>query len=64
MYRRWLGRPGKRGPMVVQALYSPVQGNTRAKRWEWVGSGAGVGRVWGTFRISFEMFLKKIPNKN
>jgi hypothetical protein len=29
-------------------LYAPVQGNTRAKKWEWVGRGV-VGRVRGTF---------------
>jgi hypothetical protein len=28
---------GKRGPLVVQTLYVSVQGNARAKRWEWVG---------------------------
>jgi hypothetical protein len=26
-----------------EALYAPVQGNDRAKKWEWVGRGA-VGR--------------------
>jgi hypothetical protein len=33
---------GKRGPLVLQTLYAPVQENTRAKKWEWVGRGAGV----------------------
>jgi len=28
---------GTRGPMVVQILYASVQGNARAKKWEWVG---------------------------
>jgi hypothetical protein len=28
--------------------------NTRAKKCEWVGRGMG-GKVWGTFRIAFEM---------
>jgi hypothetical protein len=28
-----------------------VQGNTRAKKWEWVGRGVGE-RVWGTFGIA------------
>ena len=26
----------------MQTLYAPVQGNARAKKWEWVGR-----RVWG-----------------
>jgi hypothetical protein len=47
----------------MQTLYAPVQGNARAKRWEWVGRGVG-GRVWGTFGIALEMQLRKIPNKN
>jgi hypothetical protein len=29
-----------------------VQGNARAKKWEWVGREVG-GRVWGTFGIAF-----------
>jgi hypothetical protein len=28
---------GKRGPLDLQTLYAPVQGNARAKKWEWVG---------------------------
>jgi hypothetical protein len=45
---------GKRGPLDLQTLYASVQGNTRAKKWEWVGRGVG-GRVWGTFEIALEM---------
>jgi hypothetical protein len=52
---------GKRDPLVLQTLYASVQGNARAKKWEWVGRGVG-GRVWGTFEIAFEMQMKKIPN--
>jgi hypothetical protein len=37
--------------MVLQTLYAPVQGNARAKKWEWVGRGVG----WETFGIAFEM---------
>jgi hypothetical protein len=48
--------------LVLQTLYAPVQGNTRAKKWEWVGRGVA-GRVWGTFGIAFEMYIKKISNK-
>jgi hypothetical protein len=44
----------KSGPSVMQTLYAPVQGNARAKKWEWVGRGVG-GRVWGTFGIALEM---------
>jgi hypothetical protein len=25
----------------LQTLYAPVQGNARAKKWEWVGRGVG-----------------------
>ena len=32
--------------LVLQRLYAPIQGNARAKKWEWVGRGVG-GRVWG-----------------
>jgi hypothetical protein len=38
--------------------------NARAKTWEWVGRGAGRGEVYGTFGIEFEMYIKKISNKN
>jgi hypothetical protein len=38
----------------VQTLYASVQGNTRAKKWEWVGRGVG-GGLWATFGIAFEM---------
>jgi hypothetical protein len=31
-----------------------VQGNARAKKWEWVGRGVG-GTVWGSFGIALEM---------
>jgi hypothetical protein len=34
---------GKRGPLDLQTLYAPVQGNARAKKWEWVGRGGGGG---------------------
>jgi hypothetical protein len=32
-----------RVPLVVQTLYASVQGNDRAKKWEWVGGGVGRG---------------------
>jgi hypothetical protein len=31
----------KRGPLVRQTLYDPVQGNARAQKWERVGRGVG-----------------------
>jgi hypothetical protein len=34
---------GKRGPLGMQTLYAPVQGNAGAKKWEWVGRGGGEG---------------------
>jgi hypothetical protein len=38
---------GKRGPLDMQTLYAPVQGNARAKKWEWVGRGVGgYGGFW------------------
>jgi hypothetical protein len=39
---------GKRGPLDLQTLYAPVQGNARAKKWEWVGRGVrrGTGDFW------------------
>jgi hypothetical protein len=32
----------------VQTLYASVQGNARAKKWEWVGRGVGwdMGDFW------------------
>jgi hypothetical protein len=52
---------GKRGPLVLQTLSASVQGNARAKKWEWVGRGVG-GRVWGTFGIAMEM--KNVNEEN
>jgi hypothetical protein len=43
---------GKRGPLVLQTLYAPVQGDTRAKKWEWVGRGGGKREGIGNFRDS------------
>jgi hypothetical protein len=33
----------------MQTLYASVQGNTRAKKWEWVGGGVGEGEGVGDF---------------
>jgi hypothetical protein len=45
----------KSGCVDTQTLYAPVQGDARAKKWEWVGREVGGGRVWGTFGIALEM---------
>jgi hypothetical protein len=39
---------GKLVPLVLKNLYASVQGNARAKNWEWVGRGVS-GRVMGDF---------------
>jgi hypothetical protein len=36
-------------PLGLATLYSSVQGNARAKKWEWVGKGAGLGEGIGDF---------------
>jgi hypothetical protein len=48
--------------LVFQTLYSPGQGNARAKKQEWVGRGTGWGEGIGNFEIAFEMYIKKISN--
>ena len=49
MYQKvaWSAITGKRGPLVMQTLYTSVQGNTRAKKWEYVGRGVGGGEGMG-----------------
>jgi hypothetical protein len=42
----------KRDPLVLQTLYAPVEGNTRAKKWERVGRGAGWGEGIRKFQDS------------
>jgi expansin (peptidoglycan-binding protein) len=42
-----VGHHSKRGPLDLQTLYAPVQGNTRAKKGEWVGRGVEVGGYGG-----------------
>jgi hypothetical protein len=48
MYQKmaWLAITGKRGPLDLQTLYAPVQGNARAKKWKWVGNGEDMGDFW------------------
>jgi hypothetical protein len=37
-------------PLDIAKMYAPIQGNARAKKWEWVGRGAGrregIGNFW------------------
>jgi hypothetical protein len=42
----------KRGPLVLQTLYAPVQGNIRAKKWELVDKGEGGREGIGDFQDS------------
>jgi hypothetical protein len=57
---------GKRGPLVVQTLYAPVQGNTRAKKWEWVGE--RVGGFWDSIgnvnEINTQFKKKELSESN
>jgi hypothetical protein len=48
-----VGHQWEERPLVWQRF--PVQGNARARKQEWVGWGAGQGRVYGDFAIAFEM---------
>jgi hypothetical protein len=45
-----VGHQWKERPLVLQTLHALVQGNARAKKWEWVGRGAGweegIGDFW------------------
>jgi hypothetical protein len=43
---------GKRGPLVLKTVYAPVKWKARAKKWEWVGRGAGWGEGIGNFQDS------------
>ena len=43
----WEGRP-----LVLRRSYSPVQGNARTKKQEWVGWGAGLEEGIGDFQDS------------
>jgi hypothetical protein len=49
----WSAITGERGPLDTRTLCAPVQGNARARGWEWVGRGVR-GRVRGTFGIALE----------
>jgi hypothetical protein len=36
-------------PLGLANIYAPLQGKARAKKWEWVGRGAGRGEGLGDF---------------
>jgi hypothetical protein len=38
-----VGHQWEKRPLVLRRSYAPVQGNARARKWEWVGWGAGQG---------------------
>jgi hypothetical protein len=61
---------GKKGPLVLQTLYTSIQGKARAKKWEWVvrgvgGGGEDMGDFWGSIgNVNEEnTSLKKLKNK-
>jgi hypothetical protein len=47
------------GPLDLQTLYAPVQGNARAKKGEWVGRGLGGGVGMGDLWDSIENVNKE-----
>jgi hypothetical protein len=53
----------------TQTLYAPVQGNARAKKWEWVGrglGGEGMGDFWDSILNVIEennVIIKNINKK-
>jgi hypothetical protein len=47
----------------MQTLYAPVQGNARAKKWEWVGKGVG-GEGMGDFWDSIGNVNEENTSKN
>jgi hypothetical protein len=61
MYQKmaWSAISGKRGPLDLQTLYASVQGNTRAKKWEWVGRG-----VWGEGMGDFGDSIGNVNEEN
>jgi hypothetical protein len=56
--------------LVLQRFYTPVEGNTWARKFEWVGGEQGEGAENSGFSegklgkgIIFEMYIKKISNQ-
>jgi hypothetical protein len=53
---------GKRGPLDTHTLYASVQGNARAKKWEWIGrgvAGEGMGDFWDSIGNVIEKYVIK-----
>ena len=44
------GHQWEERPLVLQRSYAPVQGNAKARKWEWVGWGAGQHEGIGDFQ--------------
>jgi hypothetical protein len=54
-----VGHQWEERPLVLRRFYAPVWGNTRARKWEWVGWGSeGEGR--GAYRRFLERKLGKV----
>jgi hypothetical protein len=70
MYQKlaYLAIIGKRVPLVLQTLYASVQGNARAKKWEWVGKGVGregMGDFWDSIgNVNEEYLILKKDNSD
>ena len=47
-----VGHQWEKRPLVLRRSYAPVQGNARARKWEWVDWGAGLGEGIGDFEDS------------
>ena len=47
-----VGHHWEERPLGLANLNGTVQGNSRAKKWEWVGRGVGQGEGIGDFRDS------------
>ena len=47
-----VGHHWEERPLVLQTLYAPVQGNAKARKWEWAGWEAGQGKSIGDFQDS------------
>jgi hypothetical protein len=47
-----VGHHWEERPLGLANFICPVQGNARAKKWEWVGWGAGLGEGIGDFSDS------------
>ena len=58
-----VGHHWEKRPLVLQRLYTPIQGTTRARKWEWVGWRAGRGYK-GLFGYNLNCKWRKYLIKN